>query len=122
MFSNGMTGCTISGQKNNASSQVMKPSTAIPIGRPSKGPACTKPSERRKLRPFRKHPGCGSRSNPENCKRRSEPYRCHRRQDSGAVRGLLTHIQKHLAFVDDGGGRTRDRTLDLSRVKGTLSR
>jgi hypothetical protein len=31
-------------------------------------------------------------------------------------------IQKVFDFIDGSGGRTRDRTLDLSRVKGTLSR
>ena len=31
-------------------------------------------------------------------------------------------IQKASDFMEDSGGRTRDRTLDLSRVKGTLSR
>jgi hypothetical protein len=28
----------------------------------------------------------------------------------------------HIDFIEVDGGRTRDRTLDLSRVKGTLSR
>jgi hypothetical protein len=31
-------------------------------------------------------------------------------------------LTKVFDFVDGSGGRTRDRTLDLSRVKGTLSR
>jgi hypothetical protein len=31
-------------------------------------------------------------------------------------------IQKLSGFIEYFGGRTRDRTLDLSRVKGTLSR
>jgi hypothetical protein len=30
--------------------------------------------------------------------------------------------RKVFDFIDGYGGRTRDRTLDLSRVKGTLSR
>jgi hypothetical protein len=31
-------------------------------------------------------------------------------------------VFKGFDFIDEAGGRTRDRTLDLSRVKGTLSR
>ena len=30
--------------------------------------------------------------------------------------------EKVYDFIEGSGGRTRDRTLDLSRVKGTLSR
>jgi hypothetical protein len=40
---------------------------------------------------------------------------------------IVRHFQRALSqkvydFIDGYGGRTRDRTLDLSRVKGTLSR
>jgi hypothetical protein len=31
-------------------------------------------------------------------------------------------FKSEIVRTDENGGRTRDRTLDLSRVKGTLSR
>jgi hypothetical protein len=36
---------------------------------------------------------------------------------------IATSVSGHVVkFEEERGGRTRDRTLDLSRVKGTLSR
>lgn len=45
-------------------------------------------------------------------------------EDANSATAMTCRQSHHAAGYDlvENGGRTRDRTLDLSRVKGTLSR
>ena len=117
------------GQRNGTRGQMQELSAEKPHDRTPRSVALTFPSP---PWPLAGKPGTDLAMHQEGRNRRIwqalEVRRClvkarkTGRRGPAIARPVRTRLQKRCENRNFDGGRTRDRTLDLSRVKGTLSR